>query len=212
VLLSVSNYGQKDSLSHYKNQIKLSPFRFFRASQGVELSYVREYFIQNRIFSTQLSGEYIFGSFSTDYPDNKPYNGFSVALEQKYFYDFYNNDQEYVSFDYRYTYNTFEDLSWFVYKTPPDTLFYSYPDTFLVKKQIHTFNLRVGEQLKRGRFIIDFNVGLGIRYRDVIHLNRINTQDKMLQPRHPNIGYANVVDGKFFMINIPMAIKIGFLF
>ncbi|MCE3230011.1 MAG: hypothetical protein K0S32_4562 [Bacteroidetes bacterium] len=109
-------------------------------------------------------------------------------------------------------FNTFEDLSWFVYKTPPDTLFYSYPDTFLVKKQIHTFNLRVGEQLKRGRFIIDFNVGLGIRYRDVIHLNRINTQDKMLQPRHPNIGYANVVDGKFFMINIPMAIKIGFLF
>ena len=61
-------------------------------------------------------------------------------------------------------------------------------------------------------FVLDFNIGIGLRNRNVTHSERLNYNDKMEQPRHPNIEYSQTVEGKYYTINIPFDIKIGYAF
>ncbi len=65
----------------YKNQLKISPFRFLDpVHSGVELSYERRHMGR---YATQLSGMYFIKSnFISKYQN---YNGYRIALEEKYF-------------------------------------------------------------------------------------------------------------------------------
>jgi hypothetical protein len=204
---SLVSTAQRETLC---NQLKLSPFTFLKSIRGTEISYERKYL--NNYLSTQVSLQYIFDPFAgTNFSTWHKMQGFSAAIEQKYF--FYKED-EYVSIDFKWLNCRFEDYAGFVFKYPKDSLEYfsSYNQIYTVTKTTKTFGLRFGTQEKYGRFIMDMNVGIGIRYREVTHSDRINPADKMNQPRHPNIEYSQTVNGNYFIFNIPIGFKIGYLF
>jgi hypothetical protein len=204
--------GQNDSIRIYKNQIKISPFRLITEVRGLEISFERQYLNKH---STQLSTAYIFDPFSkTKFSTRKKLRGFSLGVEQKYFIDKMGYTATYLSTDYKISSYTFEDIALFGYKSPKDSVEYAYQylDTFNIRKTTQTLCVRLGVQLIHKHLILDLNIGIGIRYRSVIHSNRFNSDDFMQTPRHPNIEYMNTVNGNYFVPSLPMALKLGYIF
>lgn len=200
--------AQPDSLKVYKNQIKLSPFRLVTNLRGLEISFERQW-LKNR--STQFTTAYILDPFvKAEISTWKEMRGFSLGIEQKRFID----KSGYVAINYNVLACKFEDIGWFGYKSPKDSLerAYQYLDTINIRKITHTLTVRIGDQLILNHFVLDVNVGLGIRYRSVNHLNRLNSNDFMQVPRHPNIEYMQTVNGKYFLPNLSIGFKIGYRF
>ena len=88
----------------------------------------------------------------------------------------------------------------------------NYVDTFRVKKQTYSLNFKFGWQLFVKRVSLDFYMGLGIRYKDVRHFDRIKPEDEMESPRHPNIYYITNLEGKYWTISLPLNFRIGWIF
>lgn|GEM_PF-1786649 len=63
-----------------------------------------------------------------------------------------------------------------------------------------------------GRFSIDFYIGLGPRYRKVVQYDRLNPEDILTSPRHPNVHYYQHQAGAFRTCSIPCNIRIGYRF
>jgi len=59
---------------------------------------------------------------------------------------------------------------------------------------------------------LDFHLGLGARYKDVYHFDKIKPDDEMEMPRHLNAYYINNLDGKYWTISIPLNFKLVRLF
>jgi hypothetical protein len=210
-LSNIHNLSAQDSVSSYKNHITLSPFRVIDLmNPGIELSYERNHSLR---YSTQLSF-----ALMTDPVKLMPYTDFSgyrIALEEKYFLKHIESYSTYTSAELIYYKITFEDVAQFGYAYPwenPGAAINNYPDTFTVHKQTFTFNLKCGIQMRKGRFIFDACAGLGIKYKDIQHSDRLVPEDDMEKPRHPNVYYSAAVAGKHWTINIPVNMKIGYSF
>lgn len=70
-----------------------------------------------------------------------------------------------------------------------------YLDTFKVSKQTFGLNLKYGMQFYLNRFVIDANIGLGIKYKVVNRSEMINENAYQVGPRHPN-AYMKQVEQK----------------
>jgi hypothetical protein len=72
-----------------------------------------------------------------------------------------------------------------------------------------SLNVRYGKQFFFNRFIIDFAVGLGIKYRDVRHHDKTV---ELLAPKEANILYASRIETKQYTMNFPVLFKVGYRF
>ncbi len=101
----------------------------------------------------------------------------------------------------------------FGYREPGvDTFLYVYPDSIHIHRKTASINFNIGRQYHFGHFIIDFAVGLGLKYRDVNHKDRMAPQDDMEMPIHPNAYYMAEKEGNYFRLNVPFSLKIGYTF
>lgn len=210
-ILAVQCTSAQTNLNTYKNQLKFSPFRLIDpVNPGVELSYER---LHGKNFSTQLSVAYMTDPLKAAYYSS--FKGFRLALEEKYFIENTSFVHKYFSTDIVFCKTTINDIGRFgIYESSLDSLarLYNYADSFTVHKQTLTLNFKLGFQIIKKHFVIDMCMGVGVKYKDVQHSDRLIPTDKMEIPRHPNVYYYSEKEGKYFTMNIPMNIKIGYIF
>lgn len=213
---SYSNYKPRDtSYSNQSNILKITPFKIIGLfNPSIELSLERK---TGKSFSTQIMASYLLPkgiiNISTDFkPDIK---GFSASIEEKFYFKKSAPIGPYLSFEFNYLKNQYQSIWNFGVKDIySDTTFNftNYPDTFGIKKQTYSFNLKLGYQIIDKRLSIDFYGGVGLRYKDVEHYDRINPKDEMEMPRHPNVYYITNREGKYWTVSIPLNIRIGWTF
>ena len=199
----------------YSSIFKITPLKIVGlVNPSIELSYERK---TSRSFSTQIMASYMLPLSVLDIgSDFKPdIKGFRVAIEEKFYLNKSAPFGPYLSFELNYLNNQYKDIWNFgvenIY-TDPTYNFTNYPDTFGIKKQTYSFNFKYGYQKIVNRFTFDLYAGIGLRYKDVKHFDRIKPEDEMEMPRHPNIYYIANREGRFWMISIPLNVKVGWTF
>lgn len=204
--------AQTDSLPRYKNQVKVSPLRYFIGmSKGVQVSY--QYNAGKR-YATEIMALYVFnpqgqGSFY----EQRDLYGYGFGLAQKKYIDFWRRSRDYLSVDFtllNYHYRT--TLGFKEANSTTQSYRSDYLDTVLVNRTISLLNFRVGEEWRYKRLLLEVNFGMGLRYRYVTHAEKLNSGDRMASPRHPNVGHALHADGSYLTLNFPASFKIGFCF
>jgi hypothetical protein len=212
----------KDSLSTYqtylpykrlndslKNQIKFTPLKLVGlVNPGLELAYERKTCSQ---FSTQIMGSLLF-----DYKaSNSTITGFRTSIEEKFFYRKSAPIGPYLGFEINYLQKKYYDTWNFgvadVYYNPdyPNT---NYSDDYGINKKTLSFNFKWGYQTIIKRFVIDFYAGLGLKYRDVKHFDRINPNDEMESSTDISFNYMNNREINEWSISLPLTVKVGWVF
>ena len=201
--------------SKYSNIIKITPLKLVDlVNPSIELSYER---ITGRSFSTQLMASCLLpiNQIGVIKDFNPEIKGFRFSVEEKFYFKKSAPLGPYAGFEFNYLNNQYKDIWSFDVKNTNSGTAYnyaSYSDTFGIKKQTFSFNLKFGYQIITKRLAIDFYAGLGLRYKDVRHFDRINPNDEMEIPRHPNVYYLTNLEGKYWTISIPLNLRIGWTF
>lgn len=212
---SYLTYKPIDStISKLNNIIKFTPLKLVGLSNsGIEVSFERK---TGNYFSTQIMASYLLPSNFLDAYDYKPmYKGFRLGIEEKLYFKKSALYGPYLGLEFNYMKNQYKNISWFGVKNIySDTTynFTNYPDSIRIHKQTYSINLKLGYQYFVNRFSFDVYVGLGARYKDVVHLDRINPKDDMEMPRHPNFYYITNLNGKYWTLSIPLNFRIGWTF
>jgi len=213
---SYLTYKPLDSTySRYTGILKITPLRAVSMiNSGFEISYEKK--ISNS-FSTQIMASYLLplSVWDLGYDFKPEINGFQLAVEEKYYLKKSAPLGPYISFEFNYLQNKYRDIGRFgVANIYSDTLYNNtnYADTIGIRKKTYSFNLKLGYQYIIKRFSIDIYAGLGARYKDVLHTDRLKPEDEMEVPRHPNVYYITNKDGQYWTISIPLNIRIGWTF
>lgn len=197
----------------YENTLKITPLKTIALlNPSLELSYERR---TGRSFSTQLTASCLLPISIMDLGASfKPsIRGFSAAVEEKYYLKKSAPLGAYVGLELNYlNVQQYEILNFTAKNNNQDTINRNYSDTFRVKKQTYSFNIKFGYQVIVKRMAIDLYAGLGLRYKDVAHFDRLDPQDPMALPRHPNIYYLANRNGKYWTVSIPLNMRIGWRF
>ncbi|NOU46460.1 MAG: DUF3575 domain-containing protein [Bacteroidales bacterium] len=199
----------------YSNILKITPLKIVGLDfPSIELSFERR---TGSSFSTQVLASYLLpnGLMNNGNDFNPNIKGFRLSIEEKYYFKKSAPLGPYVSFEFNYLNNKYKDIWNFGIKNIySDTTynFTNYTDTFGIKKQTYSFNLKLGYQYIVKRLSFDFYAGIGLRYKDVRHFDRINPNDEMEMPRHPNFYYITNHEGKYWTVSIPLNVKIGWTF
>jgi hypothetical protein len=210
-------YNESLYLAHqeYKSILKFTPLKLTKfINSSLELSYER---FTGRIFSTQFMASWLLPNsvfdIGSEFKDDV--KGYRVAIEEKYYINKSVPMGPYIAFEVDYLKNRYKDISYFGDADPyTDTasFYLNYPDTFGIKKQFIGFNLKLGYQFVSDRWTFDIYAGGGIRFKEVIHFDRINPNDEMERSRHPNIyDFANS-EGKYWTFGIPLNFRVGWRF
>lgn len=192
-----------------KNQIKFTPLKLIGlVNPGLELAYERK---TSSKFSTQLMGSLLF-----DYQkSNTTLAGFRTSIEEKFFYRKSAPIGPYLSFEINYLQKKYYDSWNFVVEDiyyNPDYENTNYSDNYGINKKTLSFNLKWGYQTIIKRFVIDFYTGLGLKYRDVQHFDRINPNDEMEDTTHSSFNFINNREINEWSISLPLAVKVGWVF
>lgn len=220
---TISSYAKRNRLSSFlftknSNMLKITPLKIVADfNPSIELSYERR---TGKHFSTQLIASYLIpvglAQLAYDYDAFKPNNkGFRIALEEKYYTLGSAPAGPYWALELDYLKNKYRDRAYFGDKFPySDSLkpYRNYADSFGIKRQTFNINLKFGCQFVRKHITVDAYVGLGIRYRDVTHFDRINPEDEMESPRHPNVPYNLSREGKYWTVSVPLNVRVGWAF
>lgn len=203
------------ALQRRSNVLKLTPLKLFGTDNpGMELSYERR---TGRLASTQVMASYLLpvSLWELGHRFLPPAKGFRVSLEERLYTKGSAIQGTYLAFELCYLRKQYYDVWGFgnrqSYSDTSIARFY-YSDTFGIKKQTVSFNLKVGYQIIHKRLSVDIFAGFGPRYREVSHFDRINPDDVMDPPRHPNVWYISNRNGRFWSVSIPVNIKIGYTF
>ena len=153
------------------------------------------------------------------------FKGGKVRVEAKYFYnhDKRNKFGPYVSFEIYYTKCNYvypvgfelriRDSSYYLTHIDgmPD-----YYDNIRVSKNIYGVNFKAGYQRNFKRFVIESCIGVGLKYDDIDISGRTNMNDYLFYDRiNHDITENLIIQGKpmhRFLLNIPLNLKIGYLF
>jgi hypothetical protein len=202
-------------LSKCNNIVKITPLKTIGfTNAGLEISYERKF---SNIFSTQFMASWLFPNSTFDSPDyiNPNTKGFRGGIEEKYYFKKSAPKGPYISLELNYMNNQYKVLDYFhakdVNNDPPHD-YITYPDTFGIKKQTMSINFKVGYQFIIDHLCIDIYAGLGPRYKNVEHFDRIKPEDVLEVPRHPNIYYITNYPGKYWTLSIPLNVRIGWIF
>lgn len=213
--LTTAPAPQKEFLNRYPNILKIAPFKtLIWVNAGIELSYERR---TGRNFGTQAAVSYLLPTSILGIGDDFKHhmNGFLIALEEKFYFKPSVLSDPYLGIEFSYLNNRYHDIwSFGIADTYSDTAyqFTYYTDTFGIKKQTYSLNLKLGLQITINRLVFDLYAGMGLKYKDVRHFDRINPEDEMELPRHPNVWYITNKEGRYWALNIPLSVKIGWCF
>jgi hypothetical protein len=201
-----SGYGQ-DSIFP-KNQIKLSLSKLIDPiNSGIEMSYERRF---TKRLATQFTGAYLFNLNKV--PPFTSYIGIKLAIEEKYYLKHRKYSQKYVSMDFAYNNIKYNTIANFTHNSSNDTIIRTYNDSTQVSKNTYSLNHKFGVIFYIKRLVIDLSIGVGLKYRDAKHTGRINESDFLTKSLSPNTIYYSNIEGKDFLLNVPINIKIGYIF
>jgi hypothetical protein len=96
----------------------------------------------------------------------------------------------------------------FIYPTHPTPGSNAYTDFFYNDKKQISLNTKVGIRVWAGYFSLDIHGGIGIAYRENIHTERDNPNDKFVSGLE-NFWYKR---GKSVVPTIPFNVKLGVRF
>lgn len=198
-------------LIEYTNILKITPLKVIDLSNpSIELGYERR---TGDKLSTQLTASYLLPKVYWD-TNHLNIKGFQLAIEEKYYLQNSAPFGPYVGLEFSFLKNSFRDIAHFKIKdiAPPPNDYDFYSDSIGVKKQTYSFNLKLGYQFIIKKISLDIYAGLGIRYKDVRHTDRINPNDEMYQAGHPNINDYYIMEGKYWTASVPLNLRIGWVF
>lgn len=213
LILFASHVKAWDEPPLLKNQLKFSPLRLLDIyNPGLELSYER---IFEKRYSTQLSVTYLNdGLFLnvTGISTYQDFKGLRISLEEKYFIKPYKYFKKYFSGEFIFYQANIHDIMSFGSES---TYYYdslAYKDSITINKKMLTFNVKFGVQLQVKHFILELSGGIGIKYKDIRHVERLNPDDYMQRPRHLTGDASALEEGNRYAVNFPLNIKLGYLF
>ncbi len=215
--LSLSHIAiaQDSTMRYPANQIKFNPVKLIDlVNTGLEFGYERR--IANR-FATHVSAAVLVNYLNIN--SYHSYSGYRFIAEQKYIItNPYEDFWIYPSISFVYnnmnfsTVDAFTDINQYNATTP--NYYNGYLDSFMVTKHTYSVNACLGIVLPlyRNRLLLDMSGGIGIKYRDVTHSQRINPNDKMALPRHPNVYYISNKEGQYYTPNMLLTFRIAYSF
>jgi len=185
-----------------ENQVKFSPLRMLNyTAPGLELSYEVGY----GNFSTQLSVAYLI-DFVHYIKVRENLNGMRFNLEEKYFIKTTQNRKFkfYVSSEIGYNQVNFVAYERFWIHDTQDDYWANWDKT----SYSVIINGKAGGQVFAGNFVVDFSVGLGVIFKNVVEFNK--PQDEEMLDGVLN-GILEVA-GRHTFLNVPLSVKIGYRF
>jgi hypothetical protein len=210
--------------STYKSIIKFTPLKLIGlGNPGIEVAYEKW---TGKRFSTQLMASWLFPN-SLLHAQNNATNafGFRAAIEEKFYLRNNAPKGSYIGFEIDYLQNKYYDTDNFgtpnanldssgvnIYYNDTNFVDSYYSDTYGINKKNISFNIKWGHQIITKRFVFDYYIGLGLRYRNVSHFDRINPNDKWQPNRHFSFYRVFNKEGKYWTVSIPLNFKIGWVF
>lgn len=201
-----------DPYGKYLNIVKFTPLKILGTlNPGVEIAYERKL---NNSFSTQVMASYLLpiSLWNIKYDFRPNIKGYRFAIEEKFYWQNSAPMGPYLSLEFNYLRNQYYDEAYFGVALPDLDSNNNYLDTYGIKKRYSSINLKIGYQYVVKRLTVDIYCGLGIRYRDVVHFDRINPEDEMEIPGSFNIYYNSIVSGKYWEFCIPLNMRLGWTF
>lgn len=206
---TLSNKGIKNKLI-----LKITPLKLIGANNpGLELS--AEKGMGNR-FTSQIMASYLlpvrFTDIGNDFQPN--IKGYRLAIEERMYLKKFAPVGSYLGFEFNYMKNKFQDIveysSYSGYFFPMSHKTYS--DSLGITKQTYSFTLKFGHQffVKKG-ISLDLFTGFGLRYKDVRHFNLSHPKEEIFMSNDPDILYIGNKRGKYWTINVPLSLRIGWV-
>lgn len=204
-----------ESYHKHSNILKITPLKLIGlVNPAFELSYERK---TGNSFSTQIMASFLLprSVWFNDNDINHDIKGFRVSLEEKFYFKKSAPIGPYIGLEFNYLKNRYKDTWNFgvenVY-TDSTYNFTNYADEYGINKQTYSLNFKFGYQQIVKRLSFDIYGGLGLKYKDVVHFDRMNPDDAMEMPRHPNVFYITNRNGRSWTVSIPLNIRIGWTF
>lgn len=190
-----------------KNIVKWTPLKLIDLSNaGVELSLERK--LANKV-SIQASAMILENLiFRNLYNTMYEHGGFKLGLESKYYVHDVFPFGMYISAEASYLNRKMNQVLNFSH-TVNDSIQFTYPDSVRTQKQTFSLVLKLGFQYVRKRLVLDMYVGVGLRYRNVKHYNKIYKDDLELDDR---LYYCSNCAYKGLSFHIPFNVRVGLLF
>ncbi len=205
LLISFRIVNAQDTLQYKKIILKVVPlnfidkFSFQTAQVGFEF-----------IFSSRYSADFSYGHvFGVDFYNHSGGNGFKARSEiRRYTSTYFNGNR-----------NTYFALEGFFYKIDysSNSDFTNYEDStiynedYVINKNVWGINFTYGIQTNiTKRFIFNTYIGIGIRIKDVQHINRTRPEDSFYSV---DLLAVNVRDkqGNYATPNLTAGFKIGYI-
>lgn len=205
-------FGQGQPTEHQRrNLVKFTPLKLVGFSNAsVEVSYERilkkdislefmgSYLLDDPVYSSATNVKGARFSFSVrKYINKTSPKGFYGAVEIDYLITSYDAVLEFYDPD-----EIIEDS--YDHET--------YADDISIDKQMSTLNFKGGYQFVFKSITLDVNGGIGLRYKDVIHSGKEDPDSIMDNHFEPNFDDFINAEGHYWIINIPLNVKIGYAF
>ncbi len=205
-LQSVTAQSTPEHSLPYRNVLQVSTLKLIDiANPGIQVDY--ECLIASR-YSLLATGTYLFADQNRDLDYKPQIKGYRAGLEARR-YAMARDDHRfrtYLSVAVDYLSNSYRAPQSSAFDTLTGTI--GPPSFYQIRKKITTYSLRTGVRLWFGRFTLDGYLGLGIRYKDVVAIDK----GEVFEPS--DITYDSVIneEGKRVTFSVPLNLKAGFLF
>lgn len=200
VIIPSMAIGQATEIG-YRNQLKLSASKIINIlNPGIDVSYER---LHNDKFSTLFSAGVATNIIG------RPFNhlrGYNATMEEKYFVSRKNTSAKYFSLLLNYSAIKYQETT-----SGIDSINnLKIVDTFTIARKSTALAFTYGIQYFKKHFVLDINVGAGLKYRTVKHYDRIFDYDG---PREPfDLFRAANVERTGFTLYVPVNIQFGYRF
>ncbi|MBE7443641.1 MAG: hypothetical protein HS119_14435 [Flavobacteriales bacterium] len=212
---------KKGNYIHKANSIFFAPINLFDPiNPSFQVGYERMFYPK---WALQIEGAYIIrnGLLMWIFPHDYNNRGYKLRLELKYYLKKESNYGLYTSYELFYLKNKSDVYRGFIvsdtsynysfefnegYENDPKI---EYIDFYTNEKTKHGMNFKFGFKVYPGSFMLEAHVGMGFVYRINKHTNRENKNDK---PEDDSFFYDQNNEGKSWILNLPLNIKVGYRF
>lgn len=169
---------------------------------GVEMHY-------ERVLSPRYSAELTYG-YMTPYVSlrptlREPYQGTRLGLEVKRAVKELQGFREYWSAELVHNNSRAQEEEFMGYDSTGTRGIYN---TFGVHKKTTALNVKLGVQRREDRVVFDVSMGVGVKYRDIQHTDR----QTPYQMKRWDIHYRSRREGTTWTFNVPLSVRIGYMF
>ncbi|HNR19158.1 MAG: hypothetical protein IPJ79_04065 [Bacteroidetes bacterium] len=183
------------------NAFKFSPLRMVDPiTPGLEFSFEKQLL---PIASVQLTGAKLMIMFPALSNPITNLEGTRWALEVKYFLAQAKKSVWYASFEAAFVQSEYNTILNFSY----------YDDSIHVKKKTTSLNFKTGFYFDFKPIVLDFYAGIGLKFRNVRHEERLNPRDNLYNEILPyNPHYFASQETRKLKFNVPLGFRVGYNF